>query len=37
MALYLVTISFSLLDACPPVQRGLLAADKKYRRWFLKY
>jgi hypothetical protein len=26
-----------LLDACPPVQRGLLAADKKYRRWFLKY
>lgn len=34
---YLVTISFSLLDACPPEQRGLLAADKKYKRWFLKY
>lgn len=37
VALYLVTISFSLFDACPPEQRGLLAADKKYKRWFLKY
>lgn len=37
IAVYLVTISFSLFDACPPEQRGLLAADKKYKRWFLKY
>lgn len=37
VAVYLVTISFSLFDACPPEQRGLLAADKKYKRWFLKY
>lgn len=36
-AVYLVTISFSLFDACPPEQRGRLAADKKYKRWFLKY
>lgn len=34
---YLVTISFSLLEACPPLLIGWMAVDRKYSLWFLKY
>lgn len=33
----LVTISFSLLEAWPPLLIGWMAVDRKYSRWFLKY
>lgn len=34
---HLVTISFSLLEAWPPLQMGWTDVDKKYSLWFLKY
>lgn len=34
---HLVTISFSLLEAWPPLLIGWMAVDRKYSLWFLKY
>lgn len=34
---YLVIISFSLLEAWPPLPSTLAGVDRKYRQWLVKY